>query len=365
VSLTNPVLPVVGVPLLLLIVLVWTMRYWSRERRKVWGAVAGALGLSYRTSQLTPVLAGTYRGRSVRLDQVTQRSGRTVYTRVVVGLARGPGGRLSLSPQAAPVNLVAKYFGAQDVELGDPPFDARFMVKSEPQSFALNVLAEAGVREKLLAERAPFLVEMDGHALRFEIGDCCETADDRMRHIAVDTDRVRALLDLACDFAAAVDAQGAPTLTAGAPSPADLGRVARRSTASYAGAAFSLLLALFLTYVGIVKWSVARRSRGVVAVVVKSEVAPGGRPEITYRYAAGGSTYESPLFPHLGDGLDDEQARALVRSHPAGQRLTVYYDYTEPSRSVLYPPTSPPLGVFLALVWVMSGLFVFFALRGT
>src|SRR5437879_6029428 len=79
------------------------------------------------------------------------------------------------------------------------------------------------------------------------------------------------------------------------------------STASYAGAAFSLLLALFLTYIGIAQWSVTRRSRGAVAVVVKSEVAPGGRPEITYRYAVGGSTYESPFLPHLGDGLDEEQ----------------------------------------------------------
>jgi len=365
VSLTNPVLPVVGIPLLLLIVLLWTMRYWGRERRRVWGDVAGGLGLSYGTSLLTPVLAGSYRGRSVRLDQVTERRGSTVRTRVVVGLARGPGGRLSLSPQAAPINLVAKYFGAQDVEVGDAAFDARFMVQSEPQSFALNVLAEAGVRQKLLAERAPFLVEMEARALRFEIGARCETADDRMRHLAVDADRVRALLDLACDFAAAVDAQGDPTAMAAAPSPADLGRVARRSTASYAGAAFSLLLALFMTYGAFVQWSVARRSRGAVAVVVKSEVAPGGRPEITYRYAVGGSTYESPFLPHLGDGLDEEQARALVKSHPAGQRLTVYYDDTEPSRSVLYRPTSPPLGVFLALVWGMSGLLLFFALRGT
>ncbi len=363
-SLTNPVLPVVGIPLLLLIVLVWTMRYWSRERRKMWGDVAGALGLSYGTSLTMPVLAGMYRGRAVRLDQATQRSDRAVRTRVVVGLERGPGGRLSVSPQAAPINLVAKYFGAQDVEVGDAAFDARFMVKSQPPTFALSVLADAAVRQKLLAERVPFLVEMEGQALRFEIGDCCETADDRMRHIAVDGDRVRALLDLGCDFAAALDARGDPSTTA-APSPAELGRVARRSSASYAVAALSLLLALFMTYVGFVQWSVTRRSRGVVAVVVKSVVAPGGRPEITYRYAAGGSTYESPLFPHLGDGLDEEQARALVKSHPAGQRLTVYYDYAEPSRSVLYPPTSPPLGIFLALVWGMSGLFLFFALRGT
>jgi len=360
----NPILPVVGIPLVLLAVVLWAIRYWSRERRKAWGSVADALGLSYGSSLTTPALSGTYRGRSVRLDQVIYRRGTTVRTRVVVGLERGPGGRLSLSPEAAPINLVAKYFGAQDVEVGDPAFDARFTLKSAPPSFAPAVLGDAGVRQKLLGERAPFLVEMEARAVRLEIGYGCETADDRMRHIAVDGDRVRKVLDLACDLAAAIDAHGGPS-TAAAPSPAALARVARRSSASYIVAAFSLLLGLFMTYVIVVQWSTARRSRAVEAIIVKSEAAPGGPPEIRYRYGVGGSIYESPLFPHPANGLDAEQARALVQSHPTGQRLTVYYDSTQPSRSVLYRPSSPPIAPFLALVWGVSGFMLFFALRGT
>jgi len=35
---------VIGVPLVLLAGVLWTLRYWARERRKVWGDVAGSLG---------------------------------------------------------------------------------------------------------------------------------------------------------------------------------------------------------------------------------------------------------------------------------------------------------------------------------
>jgi len=175
---------------------------------------------------------------------------------------------------------------------------------------------------------------------------------------------VRALLDLACDFAAAVDAHGDPRGGVPEPSPAKLARIARRSSASYAGAVLSLLVGLFMTYGAVVSWSVARRSRSVEALIVRSEVPPGGRPEITYRYAVGGSTYESPLYPRLGDGLGEEQVRALVESHPAGQRLIVYYDCAASSRSRLERPKAVSIVPFFAAIWAASGLLLFFALRG-
>jgi hypothetical protein len=360
VDLANPALPVVGIPLVLLVVVLWLIRYWSRERRQAWSAVAARLGLSQGQSRMAPVLAGTYRGRPLRLDQFSQGRSSAIYTRVVAALERRPGGRLALSPQAAPINRLAQLFGAQDVEVGDPAFDARFTVKSQPPAFARSVLGDAGVRQKLLAEPALFLVEMEGQAVRFVIGDCCETGVDHMRHLEVNAERVRALLDLACDCAAAIDAHG----EAAAAAPPSLGRLARLARKpNYAAAGFSLLLGLFMTWGFATQWSAARRSHAVVAVIVKSELAPGGRPEITYRYAVGSSTYESPLFPRLGEGLDEEHARALVRSHPTGQQLTVYYDDAGPSRSVLYRPTSPSVAIYVGVIWAMTGLFLFLALR--
>jgi len=355
---------VIGVPLVLLAGVLWTIRYWARERRKVWGAVAGSLGVSFRPSLGTPVLTGTYRGRVLRFDHVSHR-GRSAQTRVVVALGRRPGGVLSISPQAAPINIIAaKLFGAHDVELGDPAFDARFTVKSEPPAFARGVLADTGLRQKLLAERVPFLVELDGQAVRLLIADCCETGVDHMRHVAVDGERVRALLDLACDLATALDARGDPSGATASASP-DLARVARRTTSSYAGAALSALLALFMTYVIVAQWSAARRWRSVDAVIAKSEVAPGNRPEVIYRYTVGGATYESPFYAHLPDGLDEEHARAIVNSHPLGARLTVYYDVTRPSHGGLDRPKSPPITLVLPAVWAVCGALLFFSLRGT
>ena len=84
-----------------------------------------------------------------------------------------------------------------------------------------------------------------------------------------------------------------------------------------------------------------------------------------YRYTIGGSTYESPFYAYLPDGLDEEHARTIVNSHPLGARLTVYYDVTRPSHSRLDRPKSPPIALFLPAIWAMCGALLYFSLRGT
>lgn len=68
------------------------------------------------------------------------------YTRIELGL--GGRGRLRIAPQGIFLGL-RKFFGAQDVEIGDPHFDNAFEIESSPVAYAGRVCNDAARRALL------------------------------------------------------------------------------------------------------------------------------------------------------------------------------------------------------------------------
>ncbi|HLL21058.1 MAG TPA: hypothetical protein VK427_02955, partial [Kofleriaceae bacterium] len=68
----------------------------------------------------------------VWVDSYVERPGnmRHEYTRVRARVARGPAPRLHIRRQHF-LHAIAKVFGAQDIVVGDPAFDAKYVVKSD------------------------------------------------------------------------------------------------------------------------------------------------------------------------------------------------------------------------------------------
>lgn len=97
------------------------------------------------------------------------------------------------------------------------------------------------------------------------------------------------------------------------------------------------------------KWA---RTDGVVVVsdLQRSRDSDGGymyRPEISYRYEVNGNEFVASR-PRFGSSVSvnwSGPAVRITRKYKAGSRVTVFYDPTDPSQSVLEPGVT-------VLVWV-------------
>ena len=101
-----------------------------------WRAAAQRLGLHFERTDMmsSPVISGTRRGLSVRID-THEKSGdqSRTYTRYRVSFERSLGLGLSLTCQG-PLSQVAKKLGTQDILTGDEDFDSAVVVKGrDPQ----------------------------------------------------------------------------------------------------------------------------------------------------------------------------------------------------------------------------------------
>src|SRR3569623_562734 len=66
-----------------------------------------------------------------------------------------------------------------------------------------------------------------------------------------------------------------------------------------------------------------------------SEGGSSYTPVIQYRYWAGGQEYHGAKWRLGMTSNMKSQSTALVNAHPAGSRITIYYDPADPSRAVL------------------------------
>jgi hypothetical protein len=65
------------------------------------------------------------------------------------------------------LNFLGKMLNAQDVQIGNPPFDARFVIKSNPQEFAMKFLGDAGVQTEIMEIPDVFRIELEGLSLKY------------------------------------------------------------------------------------------------------------------------------------------------------------------------------------------------------
>lgn len=121
--------------------------------------VASRRALAYDARQRR--LTGRVEGMHVEVD--AQVRGQHRWTRFTTRFDRPLGVRLRLTRQGA-LSGIGKLLGMQDVEVGDPVFDARFVVKGAPEAAVRAVLGpEVCARLTTLSEQSAKLTVEDDH----------------------------------------------------------------------------------------------------------------------------------------------------------------------------------------------------------
>jgi len=100
-------------------------------------------------------------------------------------------------------SAIGKWFGMQDVEIGEAPFDRDFVIKSNDEAKVRSFCKDPGLRRLLSAQKA-FTLSVEDHEGWFGPKFPADTDELRLvvRGHLKDTERLRALFHL---FAAALD----------------------------------------------------------------------------------------------------------------------------------------------------------------
>ena len=148
---------------------------------RTWGDVGTRNGLTLKPAGIfaQPELNGEFRRRPMRL--YTENSGnqgnRTTWT--VLGLTvNNPGNStLEITPSGTVGNFLGKMIKAQDVVIGNPEFDKRFVVKSSPADFAIRLLADSPVQTGIMEIPGTFRIHLEGSSLKYSKTNLEEDAD--------------------------------------------------------------------------------------------------------------------------------------------------------------------------------------------
>ena len=176
-----------------------------RAQERAWREVGERTGLTFEPGtaylgglvRTPPRVTGTYRRHPLTLDTFTRGSGksRTTYTRLVLFVNNAANVYLALYQESV-FSKIGKFFGMQDIQVGDEEVDRRFIIKSKPESFAAGLFTGISLRERLLQARV-LNVEVDGRELTFEqVG------------VLTDVDYLKFLFDLLTELAEAVERAG-------------------------------------------------------------------------------------------------------------------------------------------------------------
>lgn len=148
---------------------------------RIWGDLGMGTGLTLKPAAMfsQPELYGEYRQRPIRL--YTYKAGtqgnRITYTAVDLTVNNPTNSRLEITPSGGVGNFFGKILNAQDVEIGTPAFDARFVIKSNPPDFAMKVLGDAWVQMEILDIPDVFRIELEGSSLKYSKTNLEENAD--------------------------------------------------------------------------------------------------------------------------------------------------------------------------------------------
>ena len=168
--------------------------YSLQSRRRAWSELAARTGLTFESGSFwgTPTVTGTYRG--LTLDTFTRSSGKssTTYTRIVLFVNNQANLYLAMYEETI-FSKIGKFFGTQDIQIGDDEFDRRFMIKGQPEEDVTRLLNDSTLRTKIMAARS-LNIEVDGRELHFE-----------ERYVNLDLDYTQSLFDLLTDIAVGVE----------------------------------------------------------------------------------------------------------------------------------------------------------------
>ena len=112
------------------------------HRKKAWGALGSELDLQFVDGGFFghPKLLGDHRGVPVVVDVEVRGSGKhkQTYTRVAADVPAVLPGGLAVSKEGV-LSGIGKFFGAQDIEVGDETFDGACMIKGEVPSEVIRL----------------------------------------------------------------------------------------------------------------------------------------------------------------------------------------------------------------------------------
>ena len=134
-----------------------------------WGDVGMRTGLTLKPAAMfsQPELMGKFRQRPIRLyiEKSGMQGQRTTFSVVDLTVRNPTNSELEISSLANPWTFVGKMLHAQDVKIGDPAFDKRFVIKSNPPDFAVKLLAEARLQMAIIEIPHEFRIHLTGSSL--------------------------------------------------------------------------------------------------------------------------------------------------------------------------------------------------------
>lgn len=151
---------------------------------------------------------------TLTLDTYVVSTGKTVivFTRMRAPFVNPGGFRFNVYRKSV-FSGIGKFFGMQDIEVGDPQFDADFIVKSSDESRVRQLLGNARIRELLEKQKdVSFTVKDDEGWFGAKFPDGVDELNFAVVGIIKDIDRLKQLYDLfaetleeLCRMGAAVD----------------------------------------------------------------------------------------------------------------------------------------------------------------
>ena len=186
------------------------------NKKEIWRKLAGELEGRY-------VDGGFWKGDKVEvehqdwtltLDTYTVSTGKVtvVFTRMRAPFVN-PGGFRFVVYRKSVFSGIGKFFGMQDVEVGDPMFDHDFIVKSENEARVRELLANPEIRQLISSlKEIHFSVKDDEGWFGSKFPDGVDELHFAVAGVVTDIDRLKAIyelfaetLDQLCRMGAAVD----------------------------------------------------------------------------------------------------------------------------------------------------------------
>jgi hypothetical protein len=170
------------------------------SRDEVWEQFARDIGANFDPGGCfrPGVVRAQTREWTVTLDTYTVSTGKssTVYTRMRAPYVNRDGFRFDVSRKRV-FTGIAKYFGMQDVEIGDPWFDEEFVVQGTDVGRLQRLFANRRIRELLQAQPNVHFSVKDDEGW---FGTTFPEGVDELHFLALgvikDTERLRGLFDL-------------------------------------------------------------------------------------------------------------------------------------------------------------------------
>jgi hypothetical protein len=148
---------------------------------RTWGDLGMSTGLTLKPGALfsQPELNGTFRQRPMRVYTYNAESQghRNTYTAVALTIKNPNQAALEVTPSGTVGNLLGRMVKAQDVEIGNPEFDGRFVIKSNPTEFAVRILGEARLQSGIMEIPGAFRIEVKGPSLEYSKGGLEDNAE--------------------------------------------------------------------------------------------------------------------------------------------------------------------------------------------